>query len=578
MASVALYGCGPESISDHGHEHPAGDAEHPQEDHAHPHPDEAKGGRDSAAQDDHGHAHDAENTDEGHPHPHEAESQTESGGESDHPHPHGADEHEHQAAADDHGHEHEMTLVVTQYTEKSELFMEHGALVRGMPEQLIIHLTRTSDFTPITTGSLEVRLISASGQTYSVRADKPARDGIFLPVIQPPFAGKVRMELSLSSPQLDDVQTLEDVTVYASTSAVPHMAAEEDNSDAISFLKEQQWKIDYANEPAVRRAVKQSIPAVATFRIPASGQAILPAPSGGIVTFASEGGALEAGMMIDAGQSLFFIEPDAYWRDGLSQLREDYILAKSELERVERLQEQEAVSAKRVEKARIRFETLQSAIERLGGNANPGDVSSLRAELAAPISGIASEVLVVSGQRVAAGDPLALIVNPDRLILEAHVLPSRLPYGKPITDLAFRVAGTDKPYRVSEFNGRPLSGAPIASQQNGMAVVRFLLDNPDGRFIAGTKVSAHLLAGEASAEGVAVPVSAIHEENGVPIVYVQIEGETIEKRTPRLGPTDGLFTQILSGVDAGERVVTKGAAFIRLSSLSTTEMGHGHAH
>jgi len=545
VGSLALFGCG---AGDHGHEHPGDDAAH-----AHPHP---------------------------HPRLHEADRQTDMHSARDHGHSNGAGAgaQGHQAEADDHGHEHEMTVVVTQYTAKSELFMEHGALVRGMPEQLVIHLTRTSDFTPITVGSLEVRLISASGETYSIIADRPARDGIFLPVLQPPFSGQVRMELSLSSPQLKDVQVLENVTVYGSTSAIPHAAAEPENPNAISFLKEQQWVIDFANEPAVRRAVKQSIPAVATFRIPSGGQAILPAPSAGIILFPPDSDALEAGMTVARGQSLFFIAPDANWREGLSQLREDYILAKSELDRVERLQAQEAVSARRVEEARVRFETLHFAIERLGGNVNSADVSSLQAEATAPIDGIASDVFVVSGQRVGGGDPLALIVNSDRLILEAHVLPSRLPPGKPITDLTFQVTGVKNPYRVSELNGQPLSMSPVASQQNGMAVVRFLIDNPDGRFVAGTKVSAHLLAGDAGEERVAVPISAIHEENGMPIVYVQSEGETIEKRTPRLGPTDGLFTQILSGVGEGERVVTRGAAFIRLSSLSTTEMGHGHAH
>ncbi|MEX2381995.1 MAG: HlyD family efflux transporter periplasmic adaptor subunit [Opitutales bacterium] len=467
---------------------------------------------------------------------------------------------------------------MTQYTGKSELFMEYGSLVRGMPEELIIHLTRTSDFTPITTGSLEIRLVSSSGETYSVRKDEPARDGIFLPIIEPPFSGNVRMELELNSSQLKDIQILENVTVSASPSELPHVAAEEENPEALSFLKEQQWKIDFANEPALRRGVKQSIPAVATFRIPSGGQAILPAPSSGIVRFAPGSDSLEVGRSVTGKQGLFLIESEAYWRPDLSQLREDYILAKSELERVGRLQEQEAVSARRVEEARIRFDTLQSAIERLGGNSVPGDDSSFQAEAAAPISGIASEVFVVSGQRVEAGDPLALIVNPERLILEAHVLPSRLPHGEPITDLTFYAAPGGQPYRISELNGQPLSKSPVASGQNNMAMVRFILDNPDGRFIPGAKVSAHLLAGDSNEERVAVPVAAIHEENGVPIVYVQTGGETIEKRTPRLGASDGIYTQVLSGIEPGERVVTKGGAFIRLSSLSTTEMGHGHAH
>jgi membrane fusion protein, heavy metal efflux system len=64
----------------------------------------------------------------------------------------------------------------------------------------------------------------------------------------------------------------------------------------------------------------------------------------------------------------------------------------------------------------------------------------------------------------------------------------------------------------------------------------------------------------------------------LPVVYVQTEGESFEKRNPRLGASDGVFTRVLSGIEAGERVVTEGAAFIRLASLATTEMGHGHVH
>jgi cobalt-zinc-cadmium efflux system membrane fusion protein len=62
------------------------------------------------------------------------------------------------------------------------------------------------------------------------------------------------------------------------------------------------------------------------------------------------------------------------------------------------------------------------------------------------------------------------------------------------------------------------------------------------------------------------------------LVYVQSGGQTVEKRYPRLGISDGQWIEVLNGVSAGERVVTRGAQMVRLSSLGDMEMGHGHAH
>ncbi len=514
--------------------------------------------------------HDHHDHDHGHDHPHDHDH------DHPHPHPHEPAEHAEAAAYGDHDHAHE--VAVTRYTDRSELFMEHEELVAGTPVRLVIHLTRTSDFTPITSGSLVVRVISERGETYSVREDAPARPGIFLPVIEVPFPGQTRMEIEVASLQLEDVHRLEDVTVYASASDVPHAPHEDDDPDEITFLKEQQWQIEFANEPAAVRRVRQAIPASVTFRYPSGGQSILPAPSAGIVRLASPDNPIETGDSVGEGQPLFAIVPDSEWQTGPARLREDYLLARSELDRVRRLQEEEAVSARRVEEAQVRFETLQTAVERLGWEGLIGDASLLRAEVKAPISGIVGEVFVVSGQRVAAGDPLARVVDPDRLILEARTPASRLSADKTIVDVVFQPAGDPRRYRLSELGEPPVPSTPLVGSDDNLATVRFRLDNPDRRFLAGTRATAYLLADDASEEGVAIPNSAIHEENGLPVVYVQTEGESFEKRNPRLGASDGVFTRVLSGIEAGERVVTEGAAFIRLASLATTEMGHGHVH
>ncbi len=423
-----------------------------------------------------------------------------------------------------------------------------------------------------------MRVISERGETYSVREEAPARPGIFLPVVEVPFSGQTRMEIEVASPRLEDLHRLEDVTVYASASEVPHAPHEDDDPDTISFLKEQQWQIEFANEPAAVRRVRQAIPAAVTFRYPTGGQSILPAPSAGIVRLASAENPIETGAAVTEGQLLFAVVPDSEWETGPARLREDYLLARSELDRVRRLQEQDAVSARRVEVARVRFETLQTAVERLGWDGLMEDASKLRAEAKAPISGILREVFIVPGQRVAAGDPLAKLVDPDCLILEARTPASRLSANETIADVVFQPTGDPRRYRLSELGEPPVPSTPLVGSDDNLPTVRFRLDNPDRRFLAGTRATAYLLADDGSEEGVAIPVSAIHEEDGLPVVYVQTGGESFEKRTPRLGTSDCVFTRVLSGIEAGERVVTEGGAFIRLASLATTEMGHGHVH
>lgn len=57
----------------------------------------------------------------------------------------------------------------------------------------------------------------------------------------------------------------------------------------------------------------------------------------------------------------------------------------------------------------------------------------------------------------------------------------------------------------------------------------------------------------------AVPESAIIDESGKPVAFVQLAGETFEKRYLKLGKKDHGFVQVLSGLSEGEYVTTKGA-------------------
>ena len=77
----------------------------------------------------------------------------------------------------------------------------------------------------------------------------------------------------------------------------------------------------------------------------------------------------------------------------------------------------------------------------------------------------------------------------------------------------------------------------------------------------------------ATVKATAVPASAIVDDGGRPVVFVQVAGESFERRPVRLGIQEGGYLQVLDGIIPGERVVTRGADLIRLAALSTQDSG-----
>jgi len=74
------------------------------------------------------------------------------------------------------------------------------------------------------------------------------------------------------------------------------------------------------------------------------------------------------------------------------------------------------------------------------------------------------------------------------------------------------------------------------------------------------------------------PEAAIIDDAGRPVVFVQIGGETFLRRPIKLGVRSGGMVQVREGLQAGDRVVTKGAYLIRLSTMSSSVPAHGHVH
>ena len=103
------------------------------------------------------------------------------------------------------------------------------------------------------------------------------------------------------------------------------------------------------------------------------------------------------------------------------------------------------------------------------------------------------------------------------------------------------------------------------------------LPDPDSRLAIGQAVSLRVFV-SAATEAITVPDSAIVDDAGQPVVFVQVAGESFERRAVELGNRESGLVQITGDVAPGERVVVRGAPLIRLAALSPQVPAHGHTH
>ena len=504
----------------------------------------------------------------------------------DHGHGHGE---ETAAAGDDHGHGHtENAIAVTHFTDETELFVEFEPLVVGRESAFAAHLTDVSDFTPVAQGTLTVVLAGGGHPEERFAVNGPSVPGIFRPVAEPQYAGSRQLRLVLESRALRTVHDLGTVTVYPNADAAAHGAADEpEPDDAISYLKEQQWKVDFAMQQAERRLLRASIETTGTIRARRDGEQLVSAPTAGMLR-ASGTAFPRIGQEVKAGESLASIAPKLAGGADLSTLRLAVEKAEAEVartgrerERLEGLLAQEAIPERRVVEARsaerVARAELNAARQRLERVLGDGDKGT-GVPVIAPIDGTVARVLAVPGAFVDEGTPLVHVVDLERLWLEADIAETDVGRLHAPDGAWFEVPGYEAPIYVTPDQGaRLVAFGGVVDERSRTVPLVFEFPNPERSLRVGMYTRAHVLTGE-QREAVAIPASAVIDFDGQPVVFVQLGGESFQRRVVQLGLRDGEYVEVKSGVEPGEWVVSRGAYLVRLAAASPAEAGHGHAH
>jgi multidrug efflux pump subunit AcrA (membrane-fusion protein) len=183
---------------------------------------------------------------------------------------------------------------------------------------------------------------------------------------------------------------------------------------------------------------------------------------------------------------------------------------------------------------------------------------------------------VTEGQYVTTGQPLAVITKNQKFVLKAEVSLKYIDRISNITDANFKLVQNQEVFEVKALNGRLLY---IGKNTEGKSPYLPVFFQIDGRpeFIPGSFAEIYLKT-TAINNAIVIPISSLIEEQGIYFAYVQTAGESFQKRELKLGVSDGVLVQVLSGLSEDERLVTKGTYQIKLSQASGTMPAHGHEH
>ena len=495
-------------------------------------------------------------------------------------------DHAHDDGAHGHAHAEVAMHVVTHVTEGSELFAEYPALVAGHNAEFIVHFTRRDDYRAVTEGQVSILLNWGEQYAASASADAPARPGVFLPTLTAPAPGTYGLTITLQTGEGLVVHNLGPVVVHAAhEDAAP---GDEGGADVgIRFLKEQQWQTDFRVDPVGSRLLKASVRAPATLRADSAREAQVVAPIDGWLA-ASDGVLQAPGRQVRQGETLLRIVPRlgeatdyATLETEAARARAAFRFAQNELDRIRDLHAQGVVSERRLQAARADYESAQAAHEAARRRlAQYGDMSgdkSAGVVVPSPINGEVARVFVSAGSYVTAGTPLMYVVDRRELWLEAQVPEvDALALDAP-TGAWFEIGDAEAVTVTAETGARLVSyGARIDPRTRTVPVI-FAFPSPDPRLRVGQYVEARIYTGE-QREALAIPRSAVLDDTGRDVVFVQIDGEHFERRLVTLGIRDGEWVEVVEGLGADDYVVTRGAYLVHLAASVPAEVGHGHAH
>lgn len=483
---------------------------------------------------------------------------------------------------DDHG-----GLAVTIWTDRTELFAEFPPLIANREAKVALHLTDLEKSVPVTEGRVTVIATASTGSRNEFSLDQPSSTGIYRMPLKFPAAGTYRLQVVVANNGNDTV-VIDGVHVVKSESELHSHEGDPVPGGSIGFLKEQQWKTDFRCEAVRSTEINGTLESMGEIVARAGSETIVAAPFSGYCPVTESSAFFTPGIRVNKGNILIRMIPSVETQGGsedfgsrLASARAARDNARNEYERARQLFSNQIISQKEFQaieaewsRASASYDALSSAVQTDNDEKGPSSGSFI---IRAPMSGLLTHVHVMPGKPMETGEALFEIVDTRRLWLRTYIPMTELGRFSRPSLAAMQLPGNPTVHVFEPGSTRRISEISTIDERTRSLPVIFEVDNSKGLLILGMTGKVQLTT-EHSWTGYTIPESALIEDQGQYFVFVQIGGESFERREVYLGSRQGERMEITSGLNNGDRVVTVGAAQVRLAASASSVPAHGHAH
>ena len=248
-------------------------------------------------------------------------------------------------------------------------------------------------------------------------------------------------------------------------------------------------------------------------------------------------------------------------------------VAKAELERrsADYANAQSAIETQRAELARTeeklhRFGMTDEDIQEMNRS---GAIQSHREAsqsiLKSPFSGVITNVNVVEGETVETDREMFTIADLSVVWVQANI------YEQDIGAVRKGVAAiiSVNAYPKESFKGRLTYISDLLDPKTRTIKVRCEVPNADSRLKLDMFATIDIPT-PAGRQTVMIPASAVQQINDQPVVFVRLGANQFQKRLVPLGAKDGDWVEAVSGIKAGDAIVTTGS--FQLKSIALREL------
>jgi len=198
--------------------------------------------------------------------------------------------------------------------------------------------------------------------------------------------------------------------------------------------------------------------------------------------------------------------------------------------------------------------SAEGALESAKGKYEAAQAGLSYSEIRSPIDGVVTDRPLFGGEMANAGQAIVTVMDTSSLIAKVHLSQQQTAGLKLGEDATLTFTGQDEP-----AHGKISLISPALDTGSTTLEVWVTVPNKTGKYKAGTPVHVSLAA-RTLADAVTVPNEAlITTKSGTPAVMVVGVDSVAHQKDVKTGITDGHDTQVLSGVQPGDLVVTQGA-------------------